>query len=84
MPSSEKSPSGFVGKAKIIAVATIFSRVLAVVRVSAFAHIFGAESVMDSWALAFRIPNLFRRLFGEGALSAAFIPVYSEAIASND
>jgi len=84
MVPSEKPSSGFVGKAKIVAAATFLSRLLAVVRESAFAHVFGAESVMDSWALAFMIPNLFRRLFGEGALSAAFIPVYSEAMASED
>ena len=84
MVSPDKSSSGFVGKAKIIAAATFLSRVLAVVRESAFAHVFGAGSAMDSWALAFMVPNLFRRLFGEGALSAAFIPVYSEALASDD
>lgn len=84
MVSPPESASGFVGKAKIVAAATFLSRVLAVVRESAFAHVFGAESVMDSWALAFMVPNLFRRLFGEGALSAAFIPVYSQAIASDD
>ena len=75
MNPAEKGRSGFVGKAKIVAAATFLSRVLAVVRESAFAHFFGAGLAMDSWALAFMVPNLFRRLFGEGALSAAFIPV---------
>ncbi|NIA06734.1 MAG: murein biosynthesis integral membrane protein MurJ [Actinobacteria bacterium] len=84
MVPPEKPSSGFVGKAKIVAAATFLSRVLAVVRESAFAHVFGAGSTMDSWALAFMVPNLFRRLFGEGALSAAFIPVYSQARASDD
>ena len=84
MSSAEKSGGGFIGKAKIISAATFLSRVLAVVRESVFGHIFAVGEVMDSWALAFMIPNLFRRLFGEGALSAAFIPVYSEAIESGD
>ena len=84
MNSGEKTPGGFIGKAKIISAATFLSRVLAVVRESAFGHVFGAKEVMGSWAMAFMIPNLLRRLFGEGALSAAFIPVYSEAIRSDD
>ena len=84
MSPPKSSPGGFVGKAKIVAAATVFSRVLAVARESVFANVFGAKWVMDSWGLAFMVPNLFRRLFGEGALSAAFIPVYSEAIASGD
>ncbi|OHB41982.1 MAG: murein biosynthesis integral membrane protein MurJ [Planctomycetes bacterium GWB2_41_19] len=44
------------------------------------ASIFGTGMVWDAFAVAFKIPNLFRRLFGEGALSAAFIPIFTEYI----
>ncbi|MEK7788928.1 MAG: murein biosynthesis integral membrane protein MurJ, partial [Planctomycetota bacterium] len=44
------------------------------------ASIFGTGMVWDAFAVAFKIPNLFRRLFGEGALSAAFIPIFTEHI----
>ena len=84
MSESQPKPGGFVGKAKIIAAATVLSRVLGVVRDAVFGHVFGAGSVWDSYTVAYMIPNLFRRLFGEGALSAAFIPVYSETIEAGD
>ncbi|GJQ47256.1 MAG: putative lipid II flippase MurJ [Candidatus Jettenia caeni] len=44
------------------------------------ASIFGTSMVWDAFTVAFKIPNLFRRLFGEGALSAAFIPIFTEQI----
>jgi putative peptidoglycan lipid II flippase len=53
------------------------SRVLGLVREAVLAAVFGARWVLDSFYLAFQLPNLFRRLFGEGALSAAFIPVFT-------
>ncbi len=46
----------------------------------AFAYFLGAGGLMDAWAIAFKIPNLARRLFGEGAASASLIPVYSEQL----
>lgn len=48
------------------------------VRDAVFAAAFGAEWAAAAYSIAFMVPNLFRRLFGEGALSAAFIPVFSE------
>jgi len=45
------------------------------------ATLFGTSLVQSAFVIAFRIPNLFRRLFGEGALSAAFVPVFSESLA---
>jgi len=50
------------------------------VRDMAFAYYFGAEWLMTAWTMGFKIPNLSRRLFGEGAASASFIPVYSEQL----
>ena len=46
----------------------------------AFAYFLGASGLMDGWAIAFKIPNLARRLFGEGAASSSLIPVYSEQL----
>ena len=53
------------------------------VRDMAFAHFFGAGWLMTAWTMGFKIPNLARRLFGEGAASASLIPVYSEQLHSN-
>lgn len=57
---------------------TLVSRVLGMVRDIACAHLFGAGWVWDAFVLAFLVPNLFRRLFGEGVLSAAFVPTYTQ------
>ncbi len=63
-----------------IAVLTTASRVLGFIRDMAFAYFLGAGALFDGWAIAFKIPNLARRIFGEGAAAAAFIPVYSEEL----
>ena len=75
---SDAHESRFFAQAKLIAAWTMVSRVLGLLRESLLAAVFGASWVLDSFYLAFQIPNLFRRLFGEGALSAAFIPVFTE------
>ena len=54
------------------------SRVLGLVREQVFAGMFGAGTAYDAFVVAFRIPNLLRDLFGEGALSAAFVTVFSD------
>ncbi|MEX0938642.1 MAG: murein biosynthesis integral membrane protein MurJ [Pirellulales bacterium] len=58
---------------------TLLSRVLGMVRDMATASLFGLAGggVMDAFVVAFRIPNLFRRLFGEGALTASYLPIFS-------
>lgn len=58
---------------------TLVSRVLGLVRDFLTAGFFGTSLAMSSFVVAFRVPNLFRALFGEGALSSAFIPVFVEA-----
>jgi putative peptidoglycan lipid II flippase len=56
---------------------TMFSRILGLIRDKALVVVFGASAgALDAFFLAFTIPNLFRRLFGEGALSSAFIPEF--------
>jgi putative peptidoglycan lipid II flippase len=57
--------------------ATLASRVLGLVRDQVLATIFGAGNEMDAFIVAFRIPNLVRDLFAEGAMSAAFVPVFT-------
>ncbi|MGQ0512381.1 MAG: murein biosynthesis integral membrane protein MurJ [Betaproteobacteria bacterium] len=58
---------------------TLVSRVLGFVRDFFIARVFGAGLVTDAFFVAFRIPNLLRRLFGEGAFSQAFVPILGEA-----
>ncbi|MEE8349456.1 MAG: murein biosynthesis integral membrane protein MurJ [Acidobacteriota bacterium] len=61
-----------------VSVAVFLSRILGLVRDQVFAHLFGAGLYNDAWLVAFRIPNLLRDLFAEGALSAAFVPTFTE------
>lgn len=61
-----------------VAFATLASRILGLVRVMLEARVLGGGSVAGAWFLAFAIPNLFRRLLGEGALGTALIPVITE------
>jgi len=63
-----------------IASITALSRVFGLIRDMVFSHFLGESGLMDAWVIAFRIPNLARRLFGEGAASASLIPVYSEQL----
>lgn len=63
-----------------IALLTVTSRILGMLRDMAFAYFLGARGLMDGWVIAFKIPNLARRLFGEGAASSSLIPVYSEVL----
>ncbi len=61
-----------------MAVATLTSRIMGMVREVVYAWFMGAGLVAGAFTLAFQIPNLFRRLLGEGALTAAFIPIFKE------
>jgi putative peptidoglycan lipid II flippase len=61
-----------------IALATLLSRILGLVREMAYAHLMGTGLVASAFTYAFSIPNLFRRLLGEGVLTAAFIPHFKE------
>lgn len=67
----------FFGAAKLVAAITLLSRILGMIRDMAITWL-GASRLTDAFQLAFAVPNLFRRLFGEGALSAAFVPVFTE------
>lgn len=78
-PHRVAAPRLFSGL-RIVASSTLLSRVLGLVRDVATAGLFGLGPVMDAFAFAFRIPNLTRRLFGEGALSAAFLPAFAREL----
>lgn len=62
----------------IVSAMTIFSRLLGFVRDAIIAHIFGVSMATDAFFLAFKIPNLLRRIFAEGAFSQAFMPIMIE------
>ncbi|MYB34073.1 MAG: murein biosynthesis integral membrane protein MurJ, partial [Gammaproteobacteria bacterium] len=57
---------------------TLLSRITGLIRDIIFANILGDKAAADVFFVAFRIPNFFRRIFGEGALSAAFVPVFTD------
>ena len=73
--SSERQVVGALG---VIGTATLASRILGFVRDMVVALVFGAGPVTDAFFVAFRIPNILRRLLAEGALSTAVIPVFTE------
>jgi putative peptidoglycan lipid II flippase len=66
--------------ATVVGVMTAVSRVAGLVRELVMAYLFGTSAAQSAFVVAFRLPNLFRRLFGEGALSNAFIPVFTETL----
>ena len=67
-----------LGSSAKMAIATFSSRILGLIRDLAMTSYFGASGVTDSFLVAFRIPNMLRDLFAEGAFSAAFVPVFTE------
>jgi putative peptidoglycan lipid II flippase len=62
----------------------LISRVVGLIRQRVFAHYFGTSAAGDAFSAAFRIPNFLQNIFGEGALSASFIPVYAKLLARDD
>ncbi len=70
--------SGLVRSTGVVAVSTLASRILGLVRDMLMAAFFSATGATDAYYIAFRIPNLARRLVGEGVFTVSFIPVYTE------
>jgi putative peptidoglycan lipid II flippase len=66
----------------VVGIAVMCSRVLGLIREQVFAGLFGAGKNLDAFLMAFRVPNLLRDLFAEGALSTAFITTFSKKIAT--
>ncbi len=80
-PESLHDPSGravLARRAGVVSAAVFASRVLGLVREQVFAGYFGAGRELDAFITAFRIPNLLRDLFAEGALSAAFVTTFTQ------
>jgi putative peptidoglycan lipid II flippase len=74
-----------VNKAFLVAAGILLSRLAGLVRLRVFAHYFGLQSdAADAFNAAFRIPNFLQNLFGEGALSASFIPVYAALVSRGE
>lgn len=65
------------GAASLVAAGMLLSRIAGLIRDRAFAHYLGNSDAADAFRAAFRIPNFLQNLFGEGVLSASFIPVYA-------
>ena len=78
-----KENSRVIKAAGVVGAATLLSRILGYIRDAVIAWYFGAGLSSDAFIAAFRIPNLLRRLFGEGAISNAFIPVFTDYL-TND
>jgi putative peptidoglycan lipid II flippase len=68
----------------LVAAGILISRIVGLVRQRVFSHYFGQLAEADAFYAAFRIPNLLQNLFGEGVLSASFIPVYARLLAEGD
>jgi putative peptidoglycan lipid II flippase len=80
-PSAERLNTKAAG---VVGLAVLCSRVLGLAREQIFAALFGGGRVMDAFTIAFRIPNLLRDLFAEGALSTAFVTVFTRTAALED
>ena len=79
---SGSSSSGETGRsAALVAIGILCSRLAGLVRQRVFSHYFGLTAAADAFSAAVRIPNILNNLFGEGALSASFIPVYASLLA---
>ena len=88
VPLTEEAEPGatqqesIVRSAGVVSAGVLLSRLSGLVREMAMARLFGASMVYDAFALGFRIPNLTRDLFAEGALSAAFVPTFTEYLST--
>ena len=85
-PAAAAAPVAAAGGRHALLVATgiFLSRIAGLVRQRVFAHYFGQSDAGDAFNAAFKIPNVLQNLFGEGVLSASFIPVYSNLLARGE
>jgi putative peptidoglycan lipid II flippase len=83
-PSAKSLPVSSKRFAFLVAAGIFLSRVAGLIRDRVFAHYFGNSDAADVFKAAFRIPNFLQNLFGEGVLSASFIPVYANLLARDD
>ena len=71
-------PAKLIRSASVVGAMTFLSRVSGLLRDVVFAHLLGDRAAADVFFVALRIPNFFRRISGEGAFSAAFVPVFTD------
>ncbi|HEX8847396.1 MAG TPA: murein biosynthesis integral membrane protein MurJ [Pyrinomonadaceae bacterium] len=82
---SKREHESSTGKfAFLVGAGILLSRIVGVIRQRVFAHYFGTSAAADAFNAAFRIPNFLQNIFGEGALSASFIPVYAGLLARGE
>ena len=79
-----KSETSTGRSAFFVGAGILISRIVGLIRQRIFAHYFGSSGEGDAFSAAFRIPNFLQNVFGEGALSASFIPVYAKLLAQED
>jgi putative peptidoglycan lipid II flippase len=80
MSKDTPATTRFARQTKVVVGATMLSRVFGLLREQVIAYYFGAGAMTDAYVAAFRIPNLLRDLFAEGAFSAAFVPTFSRVL----
>src|SRR6188474_3075135 len=83
-PPAAPAKKRFGGFAALVAAGILLSRLSGLVREKVFAHFLGNSDAAGVFKAALRIPNLLQNLFGEGVLSASFIPVYAKLLAEGD
>src|SRR5688572_19053559 len=81
-PQTKREATG--KSALLVGAGILISRIVGLIRQRVFAHYFGTSPAGDAFGAAFRIPNFLQNVFGEGALSASFIPVYAKLLARDD
>src|SRR4051812_10718942 len=82
---SKREQEASTGKhAFLVGAGILLSRIVGLIRQRVFAHYFGISDAAGAFNAAFRIPNFLQNVFGEGALSASFIPVYARLLAQKD
>jgi putative peptidoglycan lipid II flippase len=79
-----KTEKSTARSAFLVGAGILISRIVGLARQRVFAHYFGTSAAGDAFSAAFRIPNFLQNIFGEGALSASFIPVYAKLLAQDD
>jgi putative peptidoglycan lipid II flippase len=82
--ATQSAPASSRRFAFLVAAGIFLSRVAGLIRDRVFAHYFGNSDAADVFKAAFRIPNFLQNMFGEGVLSASFIPVYASLLARGD
>jgi putative peptidoglycan lipid II flippase len=82
LPAKSETSTG--RSAFYVGAGILISRIVGLIRQRIFAHYFGSSGEGDAFSAAFRIPNFLQNVFGEGALSASFIPVYAKLLAHED